>query len=152
MPMADINRRDFIVTSAAALGACVSCPLHAAAGKGKKEPVDVGALSGFPKDGIYDRWAEEHALFVIRASGRLYAVSAMCTHKRFELVSKDGALKCPKHGSIFNTAGKPQKAPARKPLPRFGIRQDAQGHVIVDPSREFPEKHWKDPGSYISVK
>lgn len=150
--MTDMNRRDFIVTSAIALGACASCPLHVvAAAKRKKEPVDVGGLSGFPKDGVYDRWAEAHTFFLIRESGRLYAVSAMCTHKRFELVSTDGALKCPKHGSIFNTSGKPTKAPARKPLPRFGIRLDAQGHVIVDPSREFSEKQWKDPGSYIAV-
>ena len=149
--MSEINRRDFIAGAVVALGACASCPLHAAV-EAKKDPVDVGPVVGFAKDGIFDGWAKTHALFVVRNSGRLYAVSSSCTHKRFALVSSDGALKCPKHGSIFNTAGKPTKAPARKVLPRFGISVNEQGRVIVEPSREFGEKQWEEPGSYVTVK
>src|SRR5688572_26072101 len=151
MPMAELNRRHFIVATAATLGACVSCPLHGAPERAKKEPVDVGGVAAFPKDGIYDRWAKAHSFFVVRKSGRLYAVSATCTHKRFALVLADGSMKCPKHGSIFNASGKPTKAPAKKSLPRFGIRLDARGHVMVDPAREFAEKQWDEAGSYIAV-
>ena len=150
--MSDMDRRRFIVTSAVALGACVSCPLHAAPEQAKKDPVDVGTQADFAKDGIYDRWAKEHNFFLVRNSGRLHAVSATCTHKRFALVSKDGAMKCPKHGSIFNTSGKPTKAPARKALPRYGIGVNAEGRVIVEPAREFGEKQWDEPGSYVALK
>ena len=150
--MAELNRRDFIVATAASFGACVSCPLHGAAEQAKKkEPVDVGGVADFPKDAVYDRWAKEHSFFVVRKSGRLYAVSATCTHKRFALVLDDGQMKCPKHGSIFSNSGKPTKAPAKKSLPRFGIRLDARRHVIVDPAREFGEKQWNDAGSYVAV-
>lgn len=151
--MAELNRRDFMVAAAATLGACASCPLlaAAAAARAKKEPVDVGALGDFSRNGIYDRWAKEHSFFVLRRSGRLYAVSATCTHKRFALVEDDGQMKCPKHGSIFNLSGKPTKAPARKALPRYGIRLGEQGRVIVDPSKEFTEKQWNAPGSYIAI-
>jgi cytochrome b6-f complex iron-sulfur subunit len=150
--MSDVNRRDFIVATAVAVGACVSCPLYGASAEAKKEPVDVGVVSDFPRDGIYDRWAAKRGFFVVRNAGRLYAVSATCTHKRYALVSDDGAMKCPKHGSIFNTSGKATKAPARKPLPRFSIRLDERGRVIVDRSRELGEDRWDEPGSYVRVK
>lgn len=150
--MTELNRRDFMVVTATALGACMACPLHAAAvEQAKKEPVDVGVVADFPKEGIYDRWAKDHSFFLVRKSRRLYAVSATCTHKRFGLVENDGQMKCPKHGSIFDTSGKPTKAPARKPLPRYGIAVNGQGRIIVEPSKEFGEKQWNASGSYLAI-
>ena len=74
--MTELNRRDFILaTAATTLGACMACPLHAAPAQAKKDPVDVGVPADFPRDGVHDRWAKDHAFFVVRKSGRLYAVS-----------------------------------------------------------------------------
>ena len=121
--MQELNRRDFMVVTATALGACIACPLHAAAvEQAKKEPVDVGVVADFPKEGIYDRWAKDHSFFLVRKSRRLYAVSATCTHKRFGLVENDGQMKCPKHGSTFDlNSGKPRSLPATEPVDTFPV-------------------------------
>ena len=44
--------------------------------------------------------------FLVNRGGRLYAVSATCTHRRVALVAKAGLLKCPRHGSTFAADGK----------------------------------------------
>ncbi len=60
-------------------------------------------------------------------------------------------FKCPRHGSGFTLEGKVTKSPARKPLPRFGIRVNDQGRVVVDPSKRFGEGDWDEPDCFVSV-
>ena len=153
--MTEPTRRQFIaVTAAAAACACAGCPLMAAAAAParKAAAVDVGPLDDFSVDGVTDRWAGT-GFFVVRRGGRLYAVSSRCTHKNVALAVANGAgpFKCPRHGSTFDAAGRVTKAPARKPLPRLGIRLDDAGHVIVDPAARFGESKWGDPSSFVQL-
>ena len=48
------------------------------------------------------------------------------------------------------TTGKP--APAKKPLTRYAIKQDPNGHLIVDPTKTFDKPQWQNPASYVTVK
>jgi nitrite reductase/ring-hydroxylating ferredoxin subunit len=146
--MSDVNRREFLIGSLAC-GACALCPHVVRAAP--STPIDIGTVADFSKDGITDKWAEVHDFFVIRRRGRLYAVSATCTHKAFDLVAQDNAIKCPKHGSLFSLEGKVEKAPARKTLPRYGISINSEGRIMVDSSRRFLEKNWSDPGAFLQL-
>ena len=153
--MPDLTRRQMIsLTAAAAACACAGCPLLAEAAAAKPVgKVDVGSLEDFAADGVTDRWAGA-GFFVVRRGGRLYAVSSRCTHRNVGLVSAggNGGFKCPRHGSTFDAAGRVTKSPARKPLPRLGIRLTDAGRVIVDPGVRFGEAQWDDAASYVPLK
>jgi nitrite reductase/ring-hydroxylating ferredoxin subunit len=154
--MPDLPRRTFLAaaaSAAAAACACASCPLAAAPREKKPaEPVDVGTLADFPRDGAYDAYVEAGGFFLVRAKGRLYAVGADCTHKATPLKVKEGAFACPKHGARFDLTGKVIKAPAKRPLPRYAISLDGAGHVIVDASRTIEKDKLNDDGSFVEVK
>ena len=147
-----MNRREFVAT-AVGCAFCAACPenLLAATAKG---PVDAGEVSAFAKEGIYDSLTQSQGFFLISSKGKLYATSSTCTHKA-NLVSIDpekaGQLKCEKHGSLFSLEGKVVKAPAKRSLPRYGIKLDAKKHVIVDPTKRFEESNWNDPNSFVKL-
>ena len=151
--MPDVNRRTFLAVSAAAC-ACGLCPFatHGAdKGKGKApaDPVEVGTVADFDRDGAYDKFAAEHGFFLVREKGRLFAVGSACTHKETLLKLKGDAFACPKHGARFSLQGKVTKPPARRPLPRFAISRAESGKITVDPAKTFDKDHWDDEGSYL---
>ena len=151
--MSDLNRREFVAAAAAACAFCAACPenLLAATAKG---PVDAGDVSTFVKDGIYDSFAQSQGFFLISSKGRLYAASSTCTHKANQVLidsENQGQLKCEKHGSLFSLDGKVVKPPAKRSLPRFGIKLDAKKHVIVDPTKRFEEANWQNAGSFVKL-
>ncbi|MFL6112129.1 MAG: Rieske (2Fe-2S) protein [Catenulispora sp.] len=88
--------------------------------EGAVREFDLGAVSGF----------------VQRVSGRLQAVSGVCTHQgcRLDLDSSHRRLACPCHGATFTLAGAPLAHPHNPhplpALPRLPVRID-QGRVQV---------------------
>lgn len=152
--MSTVDRRQFVAGVAAC--ACAACPaLRAfaeATAAGRPAPVDVGPLDEFRAKGIHDPQGAGRRFFLVNRGGRLYAVSATCTHRKVGLVARGGAFRCPRHGSSFTDEGKVTKAPARRSLPRFAIRLTDDGRVVVDPSAAFPPKAWNEPGSYIALR
>jgi nitrite reductase/ring-hydroxylating ferredoxin subunit len=159
-----MNRREFIQIAATATcaGLCgASCTRNdpSAATAGASEPgaaasagpLVVGTPADYPRDGPYDRFADEHEVLLIRSGGRLIATSAVCTHKRAILLVKGGQILCPKHGSRFDKDGVPQTGPARSPLDRFAITLSPEGTLVVDRSRVFGPGQWQDPASYVAV-
>ena len=147
--MSGLNRRQFVAACA-----CATCPalrLLAEAAKENAGSVDVGPLDDFKAKGIHGPLGTDRRFFLVTRGGRLYAVSATCTHKDVKLVVKDGALRCPRHGSAFGADGRVTKAPARKPLPRYGIRLSDDGHVLVDTSAVYGKDAWAEPGCSIKL-
>jgi nitrite reductase/ring-hydroxylating ferredoxin subunit len=143
------SRRQFVAACA-----CVTCPALRALGELAAEragPVDVGPLEDFKAKGIFDPAGAGRTFYLVNRAGRLYAVSSTCTHRRVGLVVKDGAFRCPRHGSAFSVEGEVTKAPARKPLQRFAIHVNDEGRVVVDPSHVFGRDGWKDPRSFIPL-
>lgn len=66
--------------------------------------------------------------FVQRTSGRVQAVSGICTHQgcRLDLKTPSDELVCPCHGATFSLSGQPLSYPNSKytvpPLPRLAVR------------------------------
>ena len=155
--MPEMNRREFVAAAAVAACACaLSCPF--ALGAAESAVVDLGPLSDFAADGPLDKFAKAHKVLVVRENGRLFAPTALCTHKRAVLVVDNGQIVCPKHDSPFDNQGVPlpqtadgEETPATQPLERFAISVNAQGRVIVDRSKRFGRDQWDDPASFIKV-
>jgi nitrite reductase/ring-hydroxylating ferredoxin subunit len=112
--------------------------------------VEIGTVADFPKDGVYERWADK-GFFVVRSNGRLYAESSVCTHKPARLVVREKQLVCAKHGSRFSWEGQVVRGPARRALARFKIAMSGSGTITVDVTSVFEEGRWDDPESHIKI-
>ena len=160
--MTDMNRRDFLAAAAiAATCACaLDCPFALAADEAADTgPVEIGTLADYPKDGPYDKFAKKPtSLLVIRDGGKIFAPTAICTHKKANLTVDGGEIVCPKHDSPFDNQGVPKPktkdgddTPAKKPLVRYAISKNAEGRLIVDRSKSFEKDKWEDPASFVKV-
>ena len=137
-----------------AVAACAGLCEYAGAAEAASQPttpVDIGTMADFPKDGVFDKFAKSDKFFVIRHEGKIYATTATCSHRKANLKLKDGTITCPNHGSRFTPQGTPTKGPAKISLMRYGISKNAEGHMIVDRSKQFEEKKWDDEGASLKV-
>lgn len=163
----ELNRRNFIAAAAAiTCGCALGCPALAADedDDGDEEvpkvpagPVDVGPLKSFDKDGSYDKWIKSHHLIVVREAGKVYATTAICTHKQALLKIQDNFIFCPRHKSRFDMAGQPapkangKPGLAKKPLSRFNISVNPAGHVVVDTSKPIAADNAQDPAAFVKA-
>lgn len=153
--MSDLNRREFVIAAACAAGACMMCGSAMAADAAPEAggaKIDIGTAADYPKDGPYDKLADSKKLIVVRENGKIYALTAICTHKMGTVKLKAGELVCGKHNSHFGNDGKVTKGPAKAALFHLGISETADGHILVDPNKKFGENQWSDPGASITVK
>ena len=44
------------------------------------------------------------------------------------------------------------ETPAKKPLVRFAITRNSDGHLIVDRSKTFDKAQWNDPASFVKLE
>jgi nitrite reductase/ring-hydroxylating ferredoxin subunit len=163
---AEVNRRNFLAAAAALTCGCALCP--AVMGKDDDDddedvpkvptgPVDVGTAADFTKDGGYDKWIKDKHMLVVRENGKIFAVTAICTHKQALLTIDHNQIYCPRHKSRFNFEGKPVPKPsgvigqAKKPLSRFAITIDAQKHIIVDTSKPIDASKADDPSAFVKL-
>jgi Rieske Fe-S protein len=157
--MSEINRRDFVAAAAVTVCGCMLAgEAFADAPKAADTPkasaptaIDVGTKADYPKDGVTDKWAKSQRILVVRNEGKIYAPTATCTHKNCALKNKGGDIACGCHGSKYTLMGVPIKGPAKFPLHRYGISIDDKGHLIIDKSKQFEEKHWDDAGASVSA-
>lgn len=156
--MLEIDRRKFVILTVG--GAMLSASALAADEEDEsKDPVkdegptsvDVGAAADYAQDGIFDAFARSNRLFIVRKANRLYAPSAICTHKRCALKLRDGGIVCPCHRSKFNDDGTNKSGPAKIPLPRFGISINSESRIIVDKNLKFEQAHWEAPGAFVEL-
>lgn len=63
------------------------------------------------------------ALLFKTKDGKVLALSALCTHQQCSVTWEAGSekLKCPCHGSLFDTTGKPLQGPATVPLAKYPV-------------------------------
>jgi nitrite reductase/ring-hydroxylating ferredoxin subunit len=144
----DLSRRQFVVLAAGCAAAC-ACGVTMAQDAGKK--VDIGPVSDFPKDGIYDQFIKSGKIIIYRESGQMYASTSICTHKGAQMIVKGDEVYCPRHGSTFSPQGTVTHGPAEDSLERYAIAPDDKNHLIVDTSKSFREKNWDDPASFVKV-
>lgn len=147
--MAELNRREFVVITAAA---CASACLAngALAAPPVLDPVDVGPVANFNKDGVDATYAKSSRFFLVSDKGQLVALSATCTHRGCVIRTDGGAFTCPCHGAQYTHFGAVvRKAPA--PLPRLAISVNKDGHVIVDPRKEIQPADFNDPSASVQT-
>jgi nitrite reductase/ring-hydroxylating ferredoxin subunit len=166
---AELNRRSFLVAAATATCGCaLGCPF--ALGKADDDddddedvpkvpmgPVDIGLLSDFAREGSYDKWIKDRHMIVVRDGGKLFALTAICSHKQSLLKILDNQVYCGRHKSRFNYQGKPVPKPsgviglAKKALGRFAIKVNEQNHVIVDTSKAIDAGSADDLNGFVKV-
>jgi Rieske Fe-S protein len=115
-------------------------------------PVDAGSLSEYPSDGVYDRFAASREFFVVRENNRVFAVSAICTHRHCPLKRFQNGIKCRCHGSTFTASGHVTRGPARQDLARLPVERDAADHLIVRADRPPISPNANDAaGAFVQV-
>jgi cytochrome b6-f complex iron-sulfur subunit len=152
----DMNRRDFVARAAVAAGlvfcggAFVRC---AAADDAALPSYSIGALTDYPKDGLFDTYKKQYKVIVARENGKLYVMTDICTHRggHLNIAPTGDHFICPLHHAQFDDAGNVIKGPAKKPLIRYGVSADDKGNLTVDPTQMFDSDHWTDPGSFVDV-
>lgn len=114
-------------------------------------PVDAGLIANFSKDGACASFRDTHGFFVIRERDRLFAQSAICTHRRCKLAIAAAGFQCDCHGSTFTLEGKVTAGPANRDLPRFAVEKDEHGHLIVHAGRALTREQFDGPGGFVAV-
>jgi len=128
----NLNRRQFLLLSAAFLAGCRSAddtggPVAPSA----ERTVDAGPAADYAADGVYSRF-QYQGFFLVRQGDKLFALSAICTHRRCRLEAEtDRTFYCKCHGSTFDPAGHVTEGPAHRDLPVFPIVTDERGRLLV---------------------
>ena len=126
-----LNRREFLMlTAAAAFTGCHSTPDDSGT-SGPDRIVNAGPAANYAVDGVYGAFRNS-GFFLVRRGGRLFALSATCTHKKCRLqMEADRSFSCPCHGSTFSADGHVTEGPARRDLPVFATVTNPAGDLLV---------------------
>ena len=124
-----ISRREFLLLTAGLATGCQA--VNDAGDAGPERLVNAGPAGDFAADGVYTRFRDQ-GFFLVRRGGKLFALSAICTHRKCKLdVTADRSFACPCHGSTFDAAGHVTTGPARRDLPVLAVSANAQGQLLV---------------------
>jgi Rieske Fe-S protein len=126
-----INRRQFLILTAGFAAGCQSAVDGGGAPTGTEQTVDAGPAADYAADGVYTRF-QYRGFFIIRQRDHLFALSAICTHRKCRLAAEpDHSFYCKCHGSTFNPSGHVTEGPAHRDLPVYPIFTNAQGRLLV---------------------
>ena len=127
-----VNRRTFLLLSAAFAAGCATTPAGVTLSSGKKErTVNAGPAAQYLADGVYSRY-RDLGFFIVRQGPHLFALSSICTHRKCKLEAEpDKTFYCPCHDSTFDAQGKVTEGPARRDLPVYDLATDEKGNLVV---------------------
>jgi Rieske Fe-S protein len=127
-----INRRQFLLLTAGLVAGCKA--VNGGGGATATKPgrvINAGQISNYTGDGVYSNFRDQ-GFFVIRQGEKLFALSAICTHRKCKLSAEpDRSFYCKCHGSTFDPAGHVTLGPARRDLPVFTTDTDENGQLLV---------------------
>jgi len=127
-----------LITAAAAAGATLARGSYRAPPRPRagRRPGDLGparALAPGDSQPYTDPSSGEDAIVIRRPNGKLYALSALCTHAGCRLEYDRDALTCPCHNSTFDIrTGAPERGPARRPLATAAVTEQ-EGRIVARP-------------------
>lgn len=125
------SRRGFLILGTTFLAGCASVENESVPLPLKGQIVDAGPAVNYASDGVYTRFRHQ-GFFIVRQGEKLFALSAICTHKRCGLrADRDRSFYCPCHGSTFNPDGHVTQGPAKQDLPVFSTSLNESGHLLV---------------------
>ena len=126
-----INRREFLVLTTTFVAGCGSMNGTGVVTSGRERVVNAGSVSNYSNDGVYATFRNQ-GFFIIRQDGKLFALSAICTHRHCKLnVERERSFYCPCHGSTFDPNGHVTEGPARRDLPVFATSVNESGQLLV---------------------
>jgi cytochrome b6-f complex iron-sulfur subunit len=104
------------------------------------------------------QWQQQHRIWVVRNSERLFVIYARCTHLGCtpDWKASENKFKCPCHGSGYDSEGVNFEGPAPRPMDRAEVKLDAEGQIIVNTGKlyDWPKggtNHFNDDGSFLRV-
>jgi Rieske Fe-S protein len=125
-----INRRQFLIFLTAGLAA--GCKTGDNLAMNRERIINAGSVGNFTADGVYSNFREQ-GFFVVRKGDKLFALSAICTHRKCKLTAEpDRSFYCPCHGSTFDPAGHLTAGPAKHDLPVLPAFPNEQGELVVN--------------------
>jgi Rieske Fe-S protein len=126
-----LNRRNFLILSAGFAAECSSTPEGTVSAASDERVINAGPASDYAADGVYTRF-QPQGIFIVRKGEKLFALSAICTHRNCKLTAKpDSSFFCKCHGSAFDPAGHVKTGPAARDLPEYPASTDEKGELLV---------------------
>ena len=126
-----LNRRQFLLLTAAVAAGCRAVKDPGVSAAPKERVVNAGPVSDYAADGVHGRFRDQ-GFFVVRQGGTLFAVSAICTHRKCKLTAEPNcSFLCPCHGSMFDPGGRVMQGPAKRDLPVFPVFTNESGQLLV---------------------
>jgi cytochrome b6-f complex iron-sulfur subunit len=127
-----INRRQFLILGAGVAGGCKTANEVGTAASSEERIVNAGLASNYAAAGVYNSF-HDLGFFVVRQDDKLFALSAICTHRKCKLAPEpDHSFYCKCHGSTFDPVGHVTKGPAKRDLPILSSHLDEQGQLVVN--------------------
>jgi Rieske Fe-S protein len=126
-----INRRQFLLLTAGFAAGCEAVDDGGSPAANKGRTINAGPVSNYAAEGTYNNFRDA-GFFVIRQGGKLFALSAICTHRKCKLTAEpDRSFYCKCHGSTFDPSGHVTEGPAKRDLPVFSAVTDENGQLLV---------------------
>lgn len=85
------------------------------------------------------------AVAVYRKEGKVYAISAICTHLGCIVKPAPDGFDCPCHGSKFGPDGGVLRGPAPKGLAWLAVRSEGGGSFMIDEGTVVPPGTMEGP-------
>lgn len=149
----DVTRRELILLAAVAAGGCAQMPDDAPPIPSRRESVDAGPLAEYAAPGVYAKYRESHGFFIVHAGDKVYAQSAVCTHRRCKVKPAGDGFECPCHGAAFTLDGAVARGPAKRDLSRYSVEQDGRRHLIVYADQPALEREqFGAAGAFIAMR
>jgi len=124
-----INRREFLILTAGFAAGCSSAGVNSVVSK--EQIVNAGPAGNYSAEGVYSKF-RDRGFFIVRKGEKLFALSAICTHKFCKLIAEpDQSFYCKCHGSTFDPNGKVTQGPAKRNLPTFPVFANQSGELII---------------------
>jgi cytochrome b6-f complex iron-sulfur subunit len=116
---------------------------------------------GFPGDyalGVDTKLQQQHRIWVVKNTERLFVIFARCTHLGCtpDWKASENKFKCPCHGSGYDSEGINFEGPAPRPMDRADVHLDAEGQVVVNTGKlyDWPKggtNRFNEDGAFIRV-
>ena len=126
-----LNRRHFLLLTMGLAAGLPGGDDPQAAPASRVRIINAGAAANYTADGVYSQY-RDLGFFIIRHGDRLFALSAVCTHRNCKLSAKpDASFSCKCHGSIFDPLGHVTRGPAKRNLPVLPSSTNEHGELLI---------------------
>ncbi len=126
-----LNRRQFLLLTAGFAAGCQAVNNESTPAAHAERIINAGPVSQYTKEGVYSNFCNL-GFFVVRRGGKLFVLSAICTHRKCKLTAEPNrSFYCKCHGSTFDPSGHVTEGPAKRDLPVLPTDTNGEGQLLV---------------------